>query len=237
MRDSRDHQTIHISIEDIFPVAESYFLSTARFDRNSEKHMRMWSRALEIYEELRKKAELKAVFRYLVPEKMEGKDSYFQGVPITCNAFERLSPENVKGAYFYLLTAGDVHTDSEQVVDQLYSDIWGTSLVDAMRKKVGEHILSVESAKEEAGVLSEPFGPGYYGMALEQTAELFRIIDASLVNVSLSPGGMMLPQKSVTGLYLSVKDGNQLPPLSCESCIGGAAGCAFCNRSGMQKSF
>lgn len=235
MTDLKDHQVLHIPIEDIYPVAEEYFLSTARFDLNNEKHMRMWSRALEIYEELRNKADLKAVYRYLVPERKEGKVFYFQGVPICCNAFEMLSLENVKGAYFYLLTAGKVYTDSEQLVDQLYGDVWGTSLVDALRTKVGEHISSAESSKEDAGVLSEPFGPGYYGMPLEQTAELFQIIDASLVDVYLSSGGMMVPQKSVTGLYLSVKDSTQLPPLSCESCIGGTSGCAFCNRSGVRE--
>ena len=67
MTDLKDHQVLHIPIEDIYPVAEEYFLSTARFDLNNEKHMRMWSRALEIYEELRNKAYLKAVYRYLVP--------------------------------------------------------------------------------------------------------------------------------------------------------------------------
>lgn len=234
VKNVKDHQIMHVQAEDIYPVAEEYFLKTARFDRNNEKHMRMWSRALEIYDELRDKAELKAVYRYMVPDKKEGKNLFFQDVSIVCNAFELLSLENIKGAYFYLLTAGRVHTDSDQLVDQLYSDVWGTSLVDALRQKVGEHIFSVESKRETPGVLSEPFGPGYYGMPLEQTSEIFRIIDPSLVNVYLSTGGMMVPQKSVTGLYLSVKDGTQLPPLSCESCIGGTFGCAFCNRSGIK---
>ena len=234
--DHQGHQVIEISIDDIFPVAEGYFFSTAGFDKNNEKHRRMWSRALEVYKEIRKKAEIKAVIRYLMPEKAEGKDFYFQDVRISCNAFERLNHDNVIGAYFYLLTAGDMQMDSEHIVDQLYSDIWGTSLVDAAQGKIRDYISSVESAKDESGILSAPFGPGYYGMELSQTAEFFQIIDAALVKVALSPGGMMLPQKSVTGLYLSVKDGDQLPPASCESCIGGISGCAFCNRYDVLKN-
>lgn len=73
VKNVKDHQIMHVQAEDIYPVAEEYFLKTARFDRNNEKHMRMWSRALEIYDELRDKAELKAVYRYLVPDKRREK--------------------------------------------------------------------------------------------------------------------------------------------------------------------
>ncbi len=230
-----DQQIINISIDDISSAAMGYFAATAGLKKDSEKHRRMWAHAMRVYEEFRQKAEIKVFLRYLVPGKIDGKNIYFNGIRFSCNAFERFTPDNINGAYFYLLTVGDAGTDSEQLMDQLYADIWGTSLVDSANDKIRGHISFVESEKEKGNVLSAPFGPGYYGMALGQTVEFFQIVDAPLVGVTLTPGGMMLPQKSVTGLYLSVKDGSQLPPGSCENCIGGVSGCAFCNRSDVEK--
>ncbi len=225
-----NNKLITIPLEDVFPAAERYFLSTAGLNRENEKHMRMWKQALEIYEEIRKKAEIKVLIHYLIPEKADGRDLYFHDVKISCNAFERVGLDNVNGAYFYLITAGEAQTDSEQVIHQLYGDIWGTSLVDAAREMIREKIAFIDRDKDENSILSDSFGPGYYGMGLLQTADIFQIIDASLVNVTLNPGGMMRPQKSITGLFLSVKNADVLPPATCESCIGGSSGCAFCNR-------
>ncbi len=225
-----NNKLITIPLENVFPAAERYFLATAGLNRENEKHRRMWTHALEIYEEIREKIDIKALIHYLVPEKAEGRDFYFNGVKISCNAFERIGLDNVNGSYFYLITAGEAQTDSEQVLDQLYGDIWGTSLVDAAREIIRKQIIFMDQEKYENGILSDSFGPGYYGMRLEQTADIFQIIDASLVNVTLNPGGMMRPQKSITGLFLSVKNGDMLPPATCENCIGGSSGCAFCNR-------
>ncbi len=231
-----DHEIIHISTDAIFPIAERYFLKSAGFDGKSEKHKRMWSRAMEVYESIREKAEMKAVIRRLAPDKKDGADLYFAGVKIRCLGFERLSSENVKDAYFYVLTAGDIKTESPHLIDQLYSDIWGTSLVDAARNALEKTIESMKVKREEESILSPSYGPGYYGMALDETVKLFQLINPAFIQVSLSPGGMMLPQKSITGLYLTVKNGEELPPASCESCIGGSSGCSFCNYSTERKS-
>jgi len=225
-----DNKLITIPFEDVYPAAERYFLATAGLNRENNKHKRMWIHALAIYEEIRGKGEIKALIHNVIPEKAEGRDFYFRGVKISCNAFERIQLDNVNGAYFYIITARDAQTESEQVIDQLYGDIWGTSIVDAAREKIRDCIISMDKEKDENSILSDSFGPGYYGMELLQSADIFRIIDPSLVNVTLNPGGMMRPQKSITGLYLSVKNGEILPPATCENCIGGSSGCTFCNR-------
>lgn len=230
-----EEELITIPLQEIFPTAERYFLKTAGLDINNEKHSRMRTRALAIYEEIREKSAIKTVIRYLTPDEVRGKDLSFRGVKISSNAFERLGQDNINGAYFYLITAGHVQTESGQVIDQLYADIWGTSLIDAARDMIRNYIQSLDSKKGDGRVLSASFGPGYYGMGLTQTADLYHIIDFSTVNVELSPGGMMIPQKSITGLYMSVKDPTLLPPDSCESCIGGASGCAFCNQQYVEK--
>lgn len=230
-----EEELITITLQEIFPPAERYFLKTAGLDKKNEKHSRMWTHALAIYDEISEKSAIKAVIRYLTPDIVRGRDLYFQGVSISSNAFERLGQNNINGAYFYLITAGDIQTDSEQVIDQLYADIWGTSLVDAARDMIRDYIQSLDSKKGEGRVLSASFGPGYYGMGLAQTADFYRVIDFSTVKVKLSPGGMMIPQKSITGLYLSVNDQALLPADSCESCIGGASGCAFCNQRDVEK--
>ena len=229
------NQIIGFSLEEAFPIAEYCFLKVSGLGKGTQKHKKMFDRALEIYKEISKTVRLVAAVSYRTPERIDGKTLYFNGERLSCNGFNRLTPENVKGAYFYLLTAGEAQTVSDQLMDQLYGDIWGTALVDSGRRLLREHLLTLEKLKGEDSILSASFGPGYYGMELDQTAELFRIIEGSTVGVGLSPGGMMLPQKSVIGLYLSVRNEKELPLPSCENCIGGHAGCAFCNRSDIER--
>lgn len=68
--------------------------------------------------------------------------------------------------------------------------------------------------------LTGRFSPGYGDLPLGQQAALCRILEVDRrIGVSLSPGGLMLPQKSVTAL-VGASEGpvNKQDPGGCESC-------------------
>jgi hypothetical protein len=67
--------------------------------------------------------------------------------------------------------------------------------------------------------LTDRFSPGYGDFPLAQQAELFSVLDVTRrIGVTLSPVGVMLPQKSVTAL-IGVSDRPQpMRPRGCEAC-------------------
>jgi len=75
--------------------------------------------------------------------------------------------------------------------------------------------------------LTSRFSPGYGDFSLEQQRELFAVLDVTRrLGVTLSAGGVMLPQKSVTAL-IGVSDGARAARKeSCETCPMGES-CAY----------
>ena len=77
--------------------------------------------------------------------------------------------------------------------------------------------------------LSEPFGPGYYGIPVEGTRGLFRLLDASRLGMELNESGMMLPEKSCSGFFVLTRRPAPLPKDCCESCLSPHS-CGYCRK-------
>lgn len=79
--------------------------------------------------------------------------------------------------------------------------------------------LCADLQREVSGFLTDRFSPGYGDMPFSQQRDFCRLLDISRrIGVSLSPGGMMIPQKSVTAL-MGVADRPQpRRPGGCAAC-------------------
>jgi 5-methyltetrahydrofolate--homocysteine methyltransferase len=75
--------------------------------------------------------------------------------------------------------------------------------------------------------LTGRYSPGYGDLPLSEQEKICRILDLNRrIGVSLTEGGLMIPQKSVTA-FIGVSDTPQRPgPQGCEAC-GHAQNCAF----------
>ena len=67
--------------------------------------------------------------------------------------------------------------------------------------------------------LTDRFSPGYGDMPLTQQAQIFRALDITRrIGVSLTPGGLMIPQKSVTAIMGIADNPQRMRPRGCASC-------------------
>ena len=95
-------------------------------------------------------------------------------------------------------------------------------MLDSCASAVIENVcdnLCADLEQEAGGYLTDRFSPGYGDMPFSQQPELCRALELQKrIGVSLSDGGMMIPQKSVTAL-MGVADAPQARPMSgCSSC-------------------
>jgi hypothetical protein len=113
---------------------------------------------------------------------------------------------------------------AQNVAGLFYTDLWENAYVEAA---LGA-LRSVLAARAD-GVLSDAFGPGYYGMDVAEMRRLARVLDFGKIGAAVLENGMIRPPKSCAGIFFVVRDATRMPAVACRDCIGDKAGCAFCS--------
>ena len=232
------NHVVQISMAEADAFAIEYFNRISGLNREGEKYRRMLKQGMEIRERIKDKLDLKAVISFFQGNVIAGNIAKLDGVEFECNAFQRLNPDHVKGIYAYILTAGTLELgDEEPILDQLYADIWGTAYVDAGLEVLKKHINNFNLNMDEPADQTEPevklsildfFGPGFYGMGVDQVSKFFELLDGDAIGVVARSSSLMLPLKSCAGFFVVVDDDTELPASDCKSCRAEYKNCAFC---------
>jgi len=217
------------SAQEALPAAWRYYLKTCGLPEEPAlpRHTRILARSSEVLNDIWPKISVRALTKRFPGDCLSGETLTLEGVKFECRAFGRLDPARIHAVYPYLLTAGDVHLDTDNVADGLFADIWGTSFTDAGLELLGRTL----SSENEGYTLSPSFGPGFYGMDIGMMERFFALFDASAIGVTLCGSSMLIPLKSCAGFFIAGKDEGMLPVRDCESCIGNPGGCRFCKNA------
>lgn len=88
-------------------------------------------------------------------------------------------------------------TQVTNMADAVILDACGSAAIE----NVCDNLCADLAAEVAPGYLTDRFSPGYGDMPLAQQPDLCRLLDVGRrIGVSLSPSGLMIPQKSVTAL-------------------------------------
>ena len=85
--------------------------------------------------------------------------------------------------------------------------------------------------EENEIVISDSFGPGFYGMDISYIKDFFSFMNNEEIGMSLMKSGMMLPMKSFAGFFIAMEKGSKLPESTCQNCIMKTKSCVFCRMS------
>ncbi len=208
-------------------IAETYFTLMCGFDRPGEKFKGMLKEGLVIRDKMAGSFQIRAVVSSFGPEAVHARTIEVGGLTFTCNAISQLELGAISEIHAFILTIGRLDFDSPSVIDLFYADTWGTAYVDAGRDLIREWIQE-QIPPDENKIVSDSFGPGYYGMDLSQLQYFYKLLDADKIGVELNGNSMMLPQKSCAGFFFSMSGDSKLPSDDCKSCLAEKAGCNFC---------
>ncbi|QIB69995.1 hypothetical protein Ami103574_12105 [Aminipila butyrica] len=227
-----------------YPLAEQRFIKACGFDLSKPKHQRMLKRGSQVRADGLAGIRLGGVFSFWGAEYFHQGKLTLGELEIHCHYFEQLPEEAVSGLYLYLLTAGECYFSSEEnIVDFLYADMWGTAYVDAaaellrdrirkdLESRMGDSIFGIPSS----AYLSEEFGPGYYGMSVQESKKIMSLLQGEELGIAVKDNGLIIPQKSCTGLYFVLNDAQVRIEPGCMKCRGTASGCGFCRFSTSDK--
>lgn len=221
-------QIFYYTKEQVLQHAENFFVEVSGFDLQKERHQKMFREASELLEKERPEIELKAICTEL------GKGAFSDGkvvsgdVEIMCNGFSRIKAEHIRNVYMCVITAGEWYlADAIKARYQVYMDTWGTAFVDGTKTVFEEDLKEL---LKEGEYLSDPFGPGYYGMPASDTHKFAKLLDMKSLGVEVRESGIMVPLKSMAAIYLVTDNENVLPPMACSECFGRLEGCKYCKK-------
>lgn len=234
------NRVVELKENKVYPSALKRFIETCGFDLEKKKHQRMMQMASDTRTNGLDGIDVKAVVSFYGPDVFQDGKIVAGGQEIQCNYFSQMPEGVVEGVYFYVLTVGEcLFPSEEQIMDFLYADIWGTSYVDAGITELKQSFIEKdlkERFPDRELYLSEEFGPGYFGMPVIESKKFMNLLDASLIDVWVKDSGLMIPQKTCTGLYLVLNRNDLKADIACMQCRGNTAGCKFCSiRAEMEK--
>ncbi|MDR3225588.1 MAG: hypothetical protein LBT52_04735 [Clostridiales Family XIII bacterium] len=241
-------ETTYLSIpeEEVFPLAERFFLRAAGFDLETEKHQRMYKEAMDVRAKGLDGIRIEGFIATYGSDAYDGASVSVGDQKIHAAAFEQIPAEAVRKVIIYVITAGECLTgEADDIMVQLYAHMWGTAYVDAGRvileNRVKEQTLAesdrMNSAKtgngerdaDESGPLLSPaFSPGFYGMDNKDNITIVDLLGAGEIGVRCVDSGVMLPVKTCTGVFLVTDGSVRFPGDECLVCIGNKTSCAEC---------
>lgn len=212
--------------------AEDHLMRICGLDPAKREHRELREEAEQVGNRWLPQVRLSAVLSSYPQSVIAGERASLNGVSVSCQALGYFPREAIRKVFVYLLTLGPDalkvddadQAEKETLSTAFYQDAWGTAMIDGGRDLLREWI----GAREEPSVISDSFGPGYYGMGLEQVDSFFSILNGDLIGARRGPGGVIWPPKACAGFYLVLEPGSHLPSDGCRSCIGDKASCRFC---------
>lgn len=213
---------VKINKSSLAELAEKFFLQGSGINKAGRKYERMRKDAFEMRKVAEERVNIRAAYRYFDEFELNDRKLTVGGTVLECNAFERLERKTIKGVYVYALSVGDFDFSDRIIMEQLYADFWGSAFTDAAR-------LILKQKLEENGKLSDSFGPGFYGMKVEEMGKFAGLLEMDEIGIEIRNKRIMLPLKSCVGVYFDVTEKYEKLHDACSNCYGNERGCKLCN--------
>jgi hypothetical protein len=141
------------------------------------------------------------------------KDDEFDDIKKTIVKGSKQVEDLLKKAEAFTLMAVTIGPDLEREVDNIKeSDLTAAYVLDTAGSEAVEQsanfvskILKNEASTQECS-LSMRFSPGYGDWPVEASNDVFKYVDASKIDMSLSRSGILVPRKSITAVQAWVPD-------------------------------
>lgn len=114
------------------------------------------------------------------------------------------------------------------MLEQFYLDTWMTAILDSARDWLQNDLREFLSEKEEKPIfISEAFGPGFYGIGMDEIPKILEQVDGSQIGINWT-GRALYPPKSNVGYYLAYDEEREWKSRDCRNCLSGHKNCIFC---------
>lgn len=132
--------------------------------------------------------------------------------------------ENVAGIALYGISLQTKTRDfGGDDIGKIYVDLWETAYAEGCLSFVEDDIIG-----EREVFLTPALGPGYYGLSQASVKEFCRALGSEDIGITVNVDGIMIPPKSLVGMFIMLKEYGKTVGTACDTCIGSKKGCSSC---------
>lgn len=161
---------------------------------------------------------------------IQGNQFVLSDTSLTCDAFQAYARYPVLSGMAYLITCGEEAKRSMEQVEMNYHFIQNIC-VDLVRNIMLQNFRTM-TRQEQYEIsdiyYSKAFGPGYYGMALQEGKNIHKLLKGDRLGV-MYQGDMMCPLKSTIGVSFSYQADREVKMNPCLFCQAGQKDCMYCD--------
>lgn len=223
--DKMDTQYIVICEKKAEKQAKEYFLESCQVRASKAGTEKLRTAGMALLEQIRKKVQIKCAYVSTDQFDLHGNILELSSIRLKCNVIEQFEKAKIHKIYLYVVTSGEYRMDTEKLSEAFYADSWGTAFVQSARDLMKETIQE----QNPNNFVLQSFGPGYFGMPLEEISKFFLLINCNPIGVTYNESGLMIPVKSLAGINVVLKEPVKIDINDCRSCIGDKSGCEFCS--------
>jgi hypothetical protein len=206
-----ESRIIELSANEMFEECLMSCIEFCSIQKDSVRGKRVLEKCLETRERFCRDCKINILISPFDVECIKENFFRIEDKTIHCEGLKKLVLSNVIGGYMYAVFTETLHLDEleRSTLQMYYADSWLSAYVDAGWKSL-KAILVNEAKKDfykdstqAKIVVSESLAPGYHGMSLESTKDLFQLMKLSEYGMELHDNSVIIPQKNVIGIYLA----------------------------------
>ncbi len=205
------NRLIELAANEIFEECLNSFIELCTIQKDTVRGKRILENSLEARKRICGECKINILISPFDVECI--KENFFRigEKTVHCEGLKKLGLSNVIGGYMYAVFTETLQFERLELstLQMYYADSWLSAYVDAGWKSL-KAILANEAKKDFYKdrmqgriVVSESLAPGYHGMPLESTKDLFQLMKLSEYGMELHDDSVIIPQKNVIGIYLA----------------------------------
>lgn len=204
-----EKRLIELSVNEIYEECLNSCIEFCGIQKDTVRGKRVLEKCLEARERFCKECKITILISPFTGKCVMDDSFRIESKTICCSGLKELLPSDVIGGYLYAVFTGTIQLDEMSTLLKYYADCWMSAYADAGWKSL-KAILVNEAKKDFCSgnindkiVISESFAPGFNGMMLNSTGDLFQLMKLSEYGLELYDNSFIKPQKSIIGIYLA----------------------------------
>lgn len=202
------NKRFEISVNDIYEESLKSCIEFCEIQAETVRGKKLLEKCLSTREKFCKDCIIKVVVTPFSKDYIKEDAFQIEDNVIYCNELGKMVPPNMIGGYMYAVFTEPLSYEMMSTLQMYYADCWMSAYVEAGWKSI-KSLLVKEAVKDfcakECGgsiVVSESFAPGFGGMQMGSTADIFELMKLSKYGLELQDECVITPAKSIIGIYL-----------------------------------
>ena len=185
---------------------------------NMSKDESLWDK---VHEKLGKDIDPVCIYSIYSGLRREDSKLFIDDYTLTSSVFTSIPTEIIGECAVFVISLGE-NEKGKGILDEALIHMLKIAYIEAIRDLLRQEL-------QEDHLVGSYFAPGLGDMRLEELPTFAKLVDFDQANVTINENYMMIPEKSIAGMYMFFSESHPENHNSCETCMSRGYGCDLCS--------